>query len=220
MPSEVSLPLVAGPMFGAAGKLMPRTRKPEWLLLAALVTFVTTVGVVRADTRLAQPADLLVIFYLVGVSSRFARRGAIVLSTLGVAVGAVVVADPVRVDHAIPTLVAIRAVAFLSSRYTQVLARTEFDHREAALLDPLTGLLNRTALESRFEELRQQAVQIGGPCAGRRVRSSSSTACVARSSSWSSRARSSPRPADVAERLRTSLATVMPAASRSPPRSA
>ena len=41
-------------------------------------------------------------------------------------------ADPVRVNDAIPTLVAILAVGFLSSRYTQVLARTEFDHGEAA----------------------------------------------------------------------------------------
>jgi diguanylate cyclase (GGDEF)-like protein len=160
------LPLVAGPMFGAAGKLMPRMRKPEWLLLTALVTFIITVGIASAQTGgWRSPLIFWVIFYLVGVSSRFARRGAIVLTTLGVAVaaGAVIVADPINVDDALPTLVAILAVGFLASRYTQVLARTEFDHREAALLDPLTGLLNRTALESRFEELRQQAVQIGGP---------------------------------------------------------
>lgn len=36
-------------------------------------------------------------------------------------------------------------------------------HREAALLDPLTGMLNRTALQSRFAELRQQAAQNGHP---------------------------------------------------------
>jgi GGDEF domain-containing protein len=33
------------------------------------------------------------------------------------------------------------------------------------VLDPLTGLLNRTALMSRFEELRQQAAQNGRPIA-------------------------------------------------------
>ena len=41
-------------------------------------------------------------------------------------------ADPVRVDDALPTMVAILSVGLLSGRYTQVLARTEFDHGEAA----------------------------------------------------------------------------------------
>ena len=56
-------------------------------------------------------------------------------------------------------------MAIVCGHYTRVLAGAEFDHREAALLDPLTGLLNRTALMSRFEELRQQAAQNGRPIA-------------------------------------------------------
>ena len=42
---------------------------------------------------------------------------------------------------------------------TMALMNAELQHREDAVLDPLTGLLNRKALESRFKELEQQARQ-------------------------------------------------------------
>ena len=56
-----------------------------------------SVGIALAKTGGWQsPLIFWVIFYLVGGSSRFARRGAIVLTVLGVAVvvAAVVAADP------------------------------------------------------------------------------------------------------------------------------
>jgi diguanylate cyclase (GGDEF)-like protein len=43
--------------------------------------------------------------------------------------------------------------------------RAEVRHRGESVLDPLTGLLNRTTLEGRFEELRQQARISGAPIA-------------------------------------------------------
>jgi diguanylate cyclase (GGDEF)-like protein len=162
------LPLTAGPLFGAAAKLMPRMRKPEWLLAAALLTFVVSLGFAVALTGGEHsPLIFWFVFYMVGVASRFGRIGVAVASCFGaaVAVAAVVAADPSAVEDALPTIAVLLAVGFIAGRYARVLVRTEFDHREAALLDPLTGLLNRTALESRFEELRQQAAQIGGPIA-------------------------------------------------------
>jgi diguanylate cyclase (GGDEF)-like protein len=42
------------------------------------------------------------------------------------------------------------------------LNRSDAEHREGAILDPLTGLLNRTSLERRFAELAEQAALSGG----------------------------------------------------------
>jgi diguanylate cyclase (GGDEF)-like protein len=44
-----------------------------------------------------------------------------------------------------------------------VLARAEISHRNASIVDPLTGLLNRQGLFDRFEELRQQALVTAAP---------------------------------------------------------
>ena len=41
--------------------------------------------------------------------------------------------------------------------------RVELQQRSDAVLDPLTGLLNRNTLEPRFEELAQQAALTGAP---------------------------------------------------------
>lgn len=43
------------------------------------------------------------------------------------------------------------------------LAKAEISHRRAAIVDPLTGLLNRKVLPERFEELRQQALVSASP---------------------------------------------------------
>ena len=40
--------------------------------------------------------------------------------------------------------------------------RVEMQQRSDAVLDPLTGLLNRKALAARFEEIAQQASLAGG----------------------------------------------------------
>jgi diguanylate cyclase (GGDEF)-like protein len=157
------LPLIAGPVFAASAALMEKSRKPEWLMLAALATFVTSVGVAVGFTGGAQsPLIFWLIFYMVGVAARFGRTGLAVATTFGMAtaVVAIIAADPAHVGDAVPTIASLLCVGFLAGRYTRVLTITEFDHRERALLDPLTGLLNRTALEPRFEELRQWAVQI------------------------------------------------------------
>lgn len=44
---------------------------------------------------------------------------------------------------------------------TSALTMAELTHRDAAVLDPLTGLLNRTGLESRIAELEQLATLTG-----------------------------------------------------------
>lgn len=63
--------------------------------------------------------------------------------------------DPAPLAVSLALLVAVTSI-------TSVLLHGELLHRDRAVLDPLTGLLNRAALETRTEELEQQARLIGG----------------------------------------------------------
>ena len=56
-------------------------------------------------------------------------------------------------EHFLFPLAAIVAVALLST----ALLRSDLEHRSEAVVDPLTGMLNRNALITRVAELAQQA---------------------------------------------------------------
>ncbi len=62
--------------------------------------------------------------------------------------------DPLLVMVTLTLLVGLAAI-------TSALTGAELIHRDAAVLDPLTGLLNRTGLEARVAELEQQASLTG-----------------------------------------------------------
>jgi diguanylate cyclase (GGDEF)-like protein len=64
--------------------------------------------------------------------------------------------DPSRLIAALSLLVGITAI-------TSALTEGELEHRDLAVLDTLTGLLNRSSLESRAIEIEQQARLTGGP---------------------------------------------------------
>ncbi len=66
--------------------------------------------------------------------------------------------DPTPLGGALVLLIAVTAI-------TNALARGEIKSRSQAILDPLTGLLNRAALETRVVELEQQAQLTGGAVA-------------------------------------------------------
>ena len=66
-----------------------------------------------------------------------------------------VVDDPTRLISTLTLLVALTAVM-------TALMESELEHRDRAVLDPLTGLLNRTALEARVLEIEEQAHLTGG----------------------------------------------------------
>jgi diguanylate cyclase (GGDEF)-like protein len=66
-----------------------------------------------------------------------------------------VVADPTRLISAITLLIGMTAI-------TTALTEGELEHRDRAVLDPLTGLLNRASLEARVREIEEQAHLTGG----------------------------------------------------------
>jgi diguanylate cyclase (GGDEF)-like protein len=77
----------------------------------------------------------------------------------GVSVGVdaqAVIDDPRQLISAVTLLVGITAIA-------SALTEGELEHRDRAVLDSLTGLLNRTSLDSRAVEIEHQARVTGGP---------------------------------------------------------
>jgi diguanylate cyclase (GGDEF)-like protein len=157
---------VAVPSFTVMGILLPRARRPEWLMLSALVAFALGVSAAVHFTGGAHsPLLLWALFMTAGVSTRFNRRGvALVMSVLLIAITAsLVTADPTHPRVWLPVLVILAGSGVATIHYGQVLARAEHDYRQASRMDPLTGLLNRGALVDRFEELRIQAAHHGSP---------------------------------------------------------
>ncbi|RKQ86106.1 diguanylate cyclase (GGDEF)-like protein [Solirubrobacter pauli] len=96
---------------------------------------------------------------LVTVPARFGARG--VVAAVGfVTVLVLVIAVAVEPSHPLPQWYA--TTGFLStlagvSILSFALMRSDVDHRTEAVLDGLTGMLNRRALSERLEELRAQA---------------------------------------------------------------
>jgi len=66
-----------------------------------------------------------------------------------------VVDDPTRLISSLTLLIAITAIM-------TALMESELEHRDRAVLDPLTGLLNRASLDARVHEIEEQAHLTGG----------------------------------------------------------
>jgi diguanylate cyclase (GGDEF)-like protein len=63
--------------------------------------------------------------------------------------------DPTRLISSLTLLIAITAIM-------SALMEGELEHRDRAVLDPLTGLLNRASLDARVLEIEEQAHLTGG----------------------------------------------------------
>ncbi len=82
--------------------------------------------------------------------------GVIAILSIGIAMDpAGLVHDPTRPVITIIVIVGAAAIAV-------AIQGAEVQHRQESVIDPLTGLLNRKALEARFNEIEQQAHVSGG----------------------------------------------------------
>jgi diguanylate cyclase (GGDEF)-like protein len=155
------LPLaLAAVGFRIADKRMERARHPEYALLVSWIAselIMATSVALSGGPHVATMSWLAIPLLTLG--ARFSSRGIFVGSALSIvlvlAVGFGVDAAAVIDD---PTVV-IAPVALLISvaMFQTVLMRSDVKHRAEAVIDPLTGLLNRKALAQRTEELEQQS---------------------------------------------------------------
>ena len=139
---------------------------PELQVAASIVLMEALLaGAVALSGGAASLALPWLVFPAAFSAARF--RGPVVLAFVGVAMAmmlaAVAGADPAGfLDDPAPTLIsAVLLIGVTACVY--VLSAAEAEQRAGAGLDHLTGLLNRTSLELRFDELVQQASLFGEP---------------------------------------------------------
>jgi diguanylate cyclase (GGDEF)-like protein len=160
-------------LFGAVavslGTLDARLRRSKRPELVAAQSSLLILAVLAIGAGLSGGEDSPALPWLVLPAATAAARFRPQVVAVGAALTAVVMCgvsfgvdaqavldDPRRLISALTLLVGIAAI-------TNMLTEGELEHRDRAVLDPLTGLLNRSSLESRAVEIEQQARLTGGP---------------------------------------------------------
>ena len=159
------LPCVAG-AFTLADRLMARSERAEVIYAVAWSFTQVMIGVSAVLT--GGPDSPLLMWLAIPVATgvgRFTARGLTggVALTVAVLLAATFGADAARVVDA-PYLLAfplslVCGIALVGS----ALMRSEVEHRADAIVDPLTQMLNRTALAARGRELALQSEVSGRP---------------------------------------------------------
>ena len=159
------LPLVlAGLAFKVADDRVAGTGRPEYWVFAAWAASVVIIALSVALTGgPSVPMMAWLGIPIVTLSARFSTRG-IALGVVFTIGALLVVAFSVGADTVwnyppvvIGPIALIIAVAILST----ALMRSDVEHRTEAVIDELTGMLNRKALTHRIAELTQQAHMTG-----------------------------------------------------------
>src|SRR3954470_2451608 len=137
-----------------------RSERPEKVAAGSLLF---TLALLATGAALSGGPDSPILAWLVIPTAMAATRFrdevvfsfAAVASLAALAVSLAV--DPAGlVDDPVPLITAIALQVGVAAACSALISG-EVKHRDAAVLDPLTGLLNRAALESRIAELEQQA---------------------------------------------------------------
>jgi diguanylate cyclase (GGDEF)-like protein len=152
--------------FAGADALTPRMKRPEYLMFAAWIgSEITIAGAISLEGRAGVTALSWLAIPVITLSSRFPMRGVVagvaiaVLLTLGVAIGVDARAVTSSPQLLIAPIALILSVAVLST----ALMQSDIQHRSDAVIDQLTGMLNRKALAVRVQELTQQSSVTGDP---------------------------------------------------------
>ncbi|HEY8001927.1 MAG: GGDEF domain-containing protein [Vicinamibacteria bacterium] len=159
--------LLAGSVIGYAllQPLIDRVERPEYVIAATVINAQVLIGIGIALTGgPLSPAIPVLLLPIVTLPARFPARGVVagVGITITVLLAATVGADPAAfVDDPTYTLVGLAAIAGLAA-FAHTLMSSEIQQRADATLDPLTGLLNRKALATRFAEIAEQAALSDG----------------------------------------------------------
>ncbi len=158
--------VVAGVFFRLADGSVERLRRPEYMLFGAWAASELMIAIAVALTGGPKsPAMAWFAIPIVTLSARFPARGVMlgvgvtVLLILAVAFGVDARAVINRPPLLIMPLALTMAVAILST----ALMQSDVIHRSEAVIDPLTGMLNRNSLKDRTLELAHQSERTGQP---------------------------------------------------------
>jgi diguanylate cyclase (GGDEF)-like protein len=139
---------------------MERSDRPELVAFGTLLTMLCVLVVAAAGTG-GPHSPVLPWFALVPAMATLRFRLAVSIALAGVSALLIIavgyVTDPAQAaEYQVPMIAALVMVANIVG-VSSALMWGELEHRDRAVLDPLTGLLNRASLESRAAEIEQQA---------------------------------------------------------------
>jgi diguanylate cyclase (GGDEF)-like protein len=157
---------IAGVLFKLADEAVERVSHPEYLLFAAWTA--SQLMIVMSVALSGGPSSSAMAWFaipIVTLSARFPARGVI----LGLAVTVVLmVAVAFGVDaHAVlarpPLLIMPLALTIAVAILSTALMKSDVRYRSEAVIDQLTGMLNRNSLADRTVELAHQSERAGQP---------------------------------------------------------
>jgi diguanylate cyclase (GGDEF)-like protein len=161
------LPLgVAAGLFAVADARLARSERPEYVMFAAWALSEVTIATAVAVSGGPEVATLSwIAIPVVTLSARFSLRG--VLTGVAIAIGLVLAvgfgtASGEVLDNP-PLVMAPVALILALGVLSTALMQSDVEHRGEAVIDPLTGMLNRKALMNRVAELAQQSEVTGEP---------------------------------------------------------
>ena len=161
------IPLAAAVI--AYALLRPRiatSDKPEYVVAVTVVNAQILIGLgIALSGGPHSPTITMLLLPIVTLPARFSPRGvhAGLAITVVILLASTIGVDPQGfLDNPTYTVLGLACCTGLAA-FAETLMRAEMEQRSDAVLDPLTGLLNRKALGARFEEIAQQAALTGAP---------------------------------------------------------
>lgn len=160
------IPLAAAAAaFGASDRLMTASARPELWAAAgwAIAPLMIAVSVALTGGP-SSPGVAWFALPAVTLGARFERRGVLqgLAYTTALMLLSTIPLDPAKVAAAPQCVIFPLALTLGSAILSGAVVQSDREHRMGAVIDPLTGLLNRAALAQRFAELEQLARQSGG----------------------------------------------------------
>jgi diguanylate cyclase (GGDEF)-like protein len=137
-----------------------RAQKPEWLIASAWLVSVAAIAAGILLTGAANsPAKSWLVIPALSLPARFRSKGifAGVAICLLVLAAVTIGAEPGEVADAPHLFIFPAALIAAAVAISMALHDAEIEHRSEAVLDQLTGMLNRKALETRKVELEVQS---------------------------------------------------------------
>jgi diguanylate cyclase (GGDEF)-like protein len=152
--------LVAAVAFRAAEAAINKLEHPEYALFAAWVASQVIIAVAVALSGGATiPTLSWLAIPIVTLGARFSERGI----ALGVAISILLllavafITDAQAVVDNPPLVIAPITLIVAIAMFQTVVMRSDVKHRAEAVIDPLTGMLNRNALAHRVNDLEEQS---------------------------------------------------------------
>jgi diguanylate cyclase (GGDEF)-like protein len=156
----------AAGFFLAADARLQSTERPEYLMFGAWVgSEVMIAGAVALTGGPAVATLSWIAIPIVTLSARFSLRGVIIGVAIAIALLLAVAfgRDAAGVLDNPPLVLAPLALMLAIAVLSTALMQSDVQHRGEAVIDPLTGMLNRKALMNRAAELAQQSEVTGEP---------------------------------------------------------